>query len=72
MSKRRDAETGKYITEEQASDMEPNTWTQEVDFDKNKFLNKLYQEILNEYDATRGGISMSQIEAVFRKFGWKI
>jgi hypothetical protein len=77
MSKQRDAGTGKYISEEQASTQDPNTWVKEarmvLKFSRDQLLKELHAEILSYAGHSEcedfESVKVENINKVFEKAG---
>lgn len=77
MSKIRNSDDGRYISPEKAVQIPASKWTEETDFDKNKFLQQVYDN-LEANSETFGFISgevkivrLAEVENILKKFGLK-
>lgn len=73
MTKRRDAGTGQYISDETAKNQPNNTWVEETD--NQIFLRRLYEDLMNkaDYIGTNNvkSTTTEDIDRIFKKFGLK-
>lgn len=69
----RDSTTGRYLTRDEALQMDESLWTEETDFDKGAFLDQLFVLLENKITSTGFSgeqvVSIHDIKEVFNKFG---
>lgn len=75
MKRIRDAENGEFISREQAEKRDKSTWIEQEQFDKGKFLQKIFDTLFAKSSVDSSSkyiLTLDEIEDVFSQYNYKI